>query len=114
MTISRGFLTIASVLFITAMMWNSSAVAEEPAKAANCARKGIEVTCDDGRHGIFNGDAIVWPDGTKSSSTPLRSVRIGRNVHIGQGVVAEGKPLDDPNAPAKRSCAILDAVSYCY
>jgi len=114
MTIPREFLTIAGVLFIMAMTWNSSAVAEEPEKAGMCTRKGIEVTCDDGRHGIFNGDAIVWPDGTRSSSTPMQSVRIGKNVHVGPGVIAEKKPLDDPNTPTKRRCAILEEVSYCY
>jgi hypothetical protein len=33
-------------------------------------------------------------------------------VFVGQG---KGMvPLDDPNAPNKRQCAILDGVSYCY
>lgn len=27
---------------------------------------------------------------------------------------APAVPLDDPNAPNKRQCAILDGVSYCY
>jgi hypothetical protein len=31
-------------------------------------------------------------------------------VGQGNGVV----PLDDPSAPLKRECAILDGVSYCY
>ncbi len=38
------------------------------ADAANCKRNGNVVTCDDGRTGVFTGDAVVWPDGTKSSS----------------------------------------------
>ena len=40
------------------------------ALAANCKRNGNAVTCDDGRTGIFAGDAIIWPDGTRSSSAP--------------------------------------------
>jgi hypothetical protein len=88
--------------------------------AGVCTREGNEVTCDDGRHGIWDGRAILWPDGTRSSATPHPSVIIGNksSVHVGQGVfVGHGKdmvPLDDPNAPNKRDCAILDGVSYCY
>jgi len=96
-------------------------VAMAPASLAqNCKRSGNAVTCDDGRTGLFTGDAIVWPDGTRSSSTPHPSVRIGHkdSVRVGPGVfVGQGKgsvPLDDPNAPNKRSCAILDGVSYCH
>lgn len=88
--------------------------------AQNCKRSGNVVTCDDGRNGLFTGDSIVWPDGTRSSSTPHPSVRIGHkdSVRVGPGVfVGQGKgsvPLDDPNAPNKRNCAILDGVSYCH
>jgi len=106
-------MTISRALLIMAIVWSSSALAQEQG-AAQCTRRGTEVTCDDGRHGVFAGDAIVWPDGTRSSSTPLRSVRIGKNVHIGPGVFAEGKPLDDPNSPNKRRCAVLEEVPYCY
>jgi len=89
--------------------------------AGVCTRQGLDVSCDDGRHGLLDGNAIVWPDGTRSSSSPHPSVIIGHkgSVHIGPGVfVGVGRggsvPLDDPNAPNKRSCAILDGVSYCY
>ncbi|MGL3105848.1 hypothetical protein [Bradyrhizobium sp. BR 1432] len=91
-----------------------------PAMAQVCTRQGVDVSCDDGRRGVLSGDAIVWPDGTRSSSTPHPSVIIGNksSVHVGPGVfVGQGKgivPLDDPNAPNKRQCAILDGVSYCY
>jgi hypothetical protein len=91
-----------------------------PGLAQNCKRTGNAVTCDDGRTGILAGDAIVWPDGTRSSSTPHPSVRIGHrdSVRVGPGVfVGQGKgsvPLDDPGAPNKRNCAILDGVSYCH
>jgi len=88
--------------------------------AQNCKRSGSAVTCDDGRTGLLTGDSIVWPDGTRSSSTPHPSVHIGHrdSVRIGPGVfVGQGKgsvPLDDPNAPNKRNCAFLDGVSYCH
>ena len=91
-----------------------------PAAAQVCTRQGVDVNCDDGRRGVLSGDAILWPDGTRSSSTPHQSVIIGNksSVHVGPGVfVGQGKgmvPLDDPNAPNKRQCAILEGVSYCY
>ena len=50
------------------------ALAPGLALAANCKRNGNAVTCDDGRTGIFAGDAIVWPDGTRSSSAQHPSV----------------------------------------
>ena len=96
------------------------AAAADPAQAQNCTRQGNDVTCDDGRRGIFEGNAILWPDGTHSRASPHPSVIIGNksSVVIGKGVfVGEGKgmvPLDDPNAPNKTRCAILDGVSYCY
>lgn len=90
------------------------------AKAQACSRQGVDVTCDDGRRGVLSGDTILWPDGTRSSSKPHQSVIIGSksSVHVGPGVfVGQGKgvaPMDDPNAPNKRQCAILNGVSYCY
>jgi hypothetical protein len=91
-----------------------------PAAAQNCTRQGVDVTCDDGRHGMFEGNAILWPDGTHSRASPHQSVIIGNkaSVIVGKGVfVGEGKgmvPLEDPNAPNKTRCAILEGVSYCY
>ena len=90
-----------------------------PALAQACTRDGPVVMCNDGRRGLLSGDAIVWPDGTRSSLTPHPSVIIGNkaSVIVGQGVfVGTGKgsmPLDDPNAPNKTRCAIVDGVSYC-
>lgn len=90
------------------------------AQADQCTRQGVDVSCDDGRKGIFQGDAIVWPDGTKSSLKPHDSVIIGHkgSVVVGPGVfVGQGKgvvPLDNPNAPNKLNCAVLDGVPYCY
>jgi hypothetical protein len=62
---------------------------------------------------LLSGDAIVWPDGTRSSSSPHPSVILGNksSVKVGAGVfVGQAKgslPLDDPNAPNKTRCAIL-------
>ncbi|MGZ6185857.1 MAG: hypothetical protein ACXWNN_08190 [Candidatus Binataceae bacterium] len=92
----------------------------QSALAQACSRQGAVVTCDDGRRGEWVGNAIIWPDGTRSSSTPHPSVIIGNksSVVVGPGVfVDQGKgmvPLDNPNAPNKTRCAILDGVSYCY
>jgi len=106
--------TVALAVVATALAGGGSAGAQ------NCTRLGVDVTCDDGRRGVLAGDAILWPDGTRSSSTPHPGVIIGNksSVRIGPGVfVGQGKgavPLDDPNAPNKTRCAILDGVSYCY
>jgi len=92
-----------------------------PALAQARSRQGIDLSCDDGRRGIFSGDAIVRADGTRSSlASPHPSVIIGNgsSVIVGQDVfVGQGKgvvPLDNPSAPDKARCPILDGVSYCH
>jgi hypothetical protein len=112
MTIHRAF---AFLLLIAATAFDAGT-----ATAQVCTRQGDDVTCNDGRRGVLSGDAIIWPDGTRSSASPHPSVIIGNksSVHVGPGVfVGKGNgivPLDDPNAPNKTRCAILDGVSYCY
>ena len=65
-------------------------------------------------------DAIIWPDGTRSSLTPHPSVIVGNksSVIVGPGVfVGKGNgvvPMDNPSSPNKARCAVLDGVSYCY
>jgi hypothetical protein len=113
MTIQK---TIVALGLISALGSAFAASAAAPV----CTRPGVDVSCDDGRRGVLSGDAIIWPDGTRSNASPHPSVIIGNksSVHVGPGVfVGQGKgmvPLDDPNAPNKRQCAILDGVSYCY
>jgi len=113
-------MTIDRRLGLAILILASSAALAGPALAQACTRLGVDVTCDDGRKGILSGDAILWPDGTRSSLSPHASVFIGdkSSVQVGPGVfVGQGNgmvPLDDPNAPNKRRCAILDGVSYCY
>jgi hypothetical protein len=91
-----------------------------PAMAQACTREGVNVSCDDGRRGLLSGDAIIWPNGTRLSLAPHPSVIIGNksSVIVGPGVfVGQGKgvvPLDNPSAPNKSRCAILDGASYCY
>jgi hypothetical protein len=92
-----------------------------PAMAQACTKQGIEVSCDDGRRGIFAGDAIVWADGTRSRlASPHPSVIIGNksSVIVGPGVfVGQGKgvvPMENPSAPGRARCPVLDGVSYCY
>src|SRR5258706_13962765 len=113
MTIDRalGFSIIVSVIALGCT---------GPALAQACTREGDAVSCDDGRRGLLSGDAIMWPDGTRSSLSPHPSVVIGNrsSVRGGPGVfVGQGKgvvPLDDPNAPTKTRCAVLKGASYCY
>jgi hypothetical protein len=95
--------------------------AASTAEARNCTRQGNDVTCDDGSRGVFTGDAIVWPDGTRANlASPHPSVIIGNksSVVVGKGVfVGSGKgvvPLDNPSDPNKVRCTVLDGVSYCY
>jgi hypothetical protein len=91
-----------------------------PAAAQTCHREGDAVNCDDGRRGVLSGNAIIWPDGTRSSPTPHPSVSIGNksSVVVGSGVfVGQGSgsvPLDNPSSPNKTRCATLDGVSYCH
>src|SRR6201997_5285208 len=86
------------------------------AQAQLCHREGTVVICDDGRRGLWSGDAIIWADGTRSRSSPHPSVIIGNkdSVRVGPGVyVGQGKgmvPLDDPS---KARCVTLDQVPYC-
>ncbi len=115
----RG-LTIHRALLVSICLSAIAGGGMESAMAQACTHEGPVVNCDDGRRGILSGDAILWPDGTRSSLSPHPSVIIGNksSVHVGQGVfVGQGKgvvPLDDPNAPNKTRCAVLDGLSYCY
>jgi hypothetical protein len=93
-----------------------------PVMAQSCTRQGTDVTCDDGRRGVFAGESLIWADGTRSNLvSPHPSVIIGNksSVVIGPGVFAgNGKggyvPMENPSAPSKARCPVLDGVSYCY
>ncbi len=114
-------MTINRVLVFSILMSAIAAGYAGPALAQACSRQGVDVSCDDGRRGILAGDAIIWPDGSRSSLTsPHPSVIIGNksSVIVGQGVfVGQGKgvvPLDNPSAPNKTRCPVLNGVAYCY
>ena len=114
MTIDRA---LAFSILMSAVMAGSAA----PALAQACTRQSTDVTCDDGRRGIFSGQAIIWADGTRSNlASPHPSVIIGNksSVIVGQGVfVGQGKgvvQLENPSAPDKARCPVLDGVAYCY
>ena len=114
-------MNITRTLLFSLLIAASAAGAAGPAMAQACTRQGTDVSCDDGRRGMFAGDAIIWADGTRSSlASPHPSVIIGNksSVRVGPGVfVGQGKgvvPLDDPNAPNKTRCAVLDGAAYCY
>jgi hypothetical protein len=116
-----GDMTINRALVVSILMSAMAAGAAAPALAQTCTHQGVDVSCDDGRRGILSGDTIIWADGTRSSLTsPHPSVIIGNksSVIVGQGVfVGKGKgvvPLDNPSAPDKARCPVLDGVAYCY
>ena len=114
-------MTIDRALAFVFLMSAVSAAGAGGALAQTCTRQGTDVNCDDGRRGISSGDAIIWADGTRSSlASPHPSVIIGNksSVIVGQGVfVGQGKgvvPLDNPSAPDRARCPVLDGVAYCY
>ena len=114
-------MAIHRALVFSILMSAAAAADAGPALAQTCTCQGVDVACDDGKRGILSGDAIIWADGTRSSLTsPHPSVIIGNksSVIVGPGVfVGQGKgvvPMDNPSAPNKARCAVLDGVSYCY
>jgi hypothetical protein len=120
-SIAGGSMTINRALVFSLLMSAIGAGGSAPAVAQACTREGANVSCDDGRRGLLSGDAIIWPDGSRSSLTsPHPGVIIGNksSVIVGQGVfVRQGKgvvPLDNPGAPNKTRCPVLDGVAYCY
>src|ERR1700730_7164861 len=116
-----GGMTIGRALVFSVLMSAMAAGYAGPATAQACTRQGIDVACDDGRRGILSGDAIIRADGSRSSLTsPHPSIIIGNksSVIVGPGVfVGKGNgvvPMENPSAPNKARCPILDGVSYCY
>jgi hypothetical protein len=115
-------MNITRTLLFLLLMAASAAGAAGPAMAQACTRQGTDVSCDDGRHGLFAGDAIIWADGTRSSlASPHPSVIIGNksSVIVGQGVFVGGQgkgmvPMENPSDPRRARCPVLDGVSYCY
>ena len=51
------------LLGLAGLLVATSATVGSPAMAQVCTHNGPDVTCDDGRHGMLSGDAILWPDG---------------------------------------------------
>ena len=109
--------TFAAAVLMAAIV----SVAAGSALAQACTRAGVDVTCDDGRRGVFLGDAIIWTDGTRSSLTsPHPGVIVGNksSVIVGQGVfVGQGKgvvPMENPSDPRRARCPVLEGVAYCY
>ena len=113
---------IARTLLLSALTATFAAAAAGPALAQACTKQGVDVTCDDGRRGIYSNDAIVWADGSTSRlASPHPSVIIGNksSVVIGPGVFAgNGKggsvPMENPSAPTRARCPVVDGVAYCY
>ena len=115
-------MNITRTLLFSLLIAGSVAGTAGPAMAQACTRQGTDVSCDDGRRGVFTGDAIIWADGTKSSlNSPHPSVIIGNksSVIVGQGVFVGGQgkgvvPMENPSDPRRARCPVLDGVSYCY
>jgi len=113
---------ITRTLLLSVLIATFAGAAADPAMAQACTKQGVDVSCDDGRRGIFAGDSIVWADGSKSRlASPHPSVIIGNksSVVIGPGVFAgNGKgghvSMENPSAPSKARCPVLDGVSYCF
>src|ERR1019366_8901910 len=119
--IAEGDMTINRALVFSILMSAIAVGCAGPAMAQACTRQGIDVSCDDGRRGILSGDAIIWPDGTRSSLTsPHPSVITGNrsSVIVGQGVfVGKGNgvvPMENPSDPNRARCPVLDGVAYCF
>ena len=114
-------MNIPRTLLFSLLMSAFAAGAAGPAMAQACTRQGTDVSCDDGRRGVFAGDSIVWADGTRSSlASPHPSVIVGHkpSVVVGPGVfVGKGSgvvPMENPSDPRRARCPVLDGVSYCY
>ena len=114
MAIGRG-LVFSILMSVTAAGYSGSAMAQA------CTRQGVDVACDDGRRGILSGDAIIWADDSRSSlASPHPGVIVGNksSVIVGTGVfVGKGNgvvPMDNPSAPNKARCPVLDGISYCF
>jgi hypothetical protein len=115
-------MNITRTVLFSLLIASSMAGATRPAMAQACTRQGTDVSCDDGRRGLFSGDAIIWADGTRSSlASPHPSVIIGNksSVIVGQGVFVGGQgkgvvPMENPSDPRRARCPVLDGVSYCY
>jgi len=118
---AEGGVILTRTIIFSVCLSAAAACAAGPAMAQACSRQGNDVSCDDGRRGVFTGDAIVWADGTRSNlASPHPSVIIGnkQSVVVGQGVfVGQGKsvvPMENPSDPRRARCPVLDGVSYCY
>ncbi len=84
-----------------------------PAMAQSCTRQGVDVTCDDGRRGIFAGESLIWADGTRSNLvSPHPSVIIGNksSVVIGPGVFAGSRLRQGYGADGKSERAEQGAL----
>ena len=112
---------ITRALSFSVLMAALVAGAAGPAMAQSCTRQGVDVSCNDGRRGIFAGEAIIGADGTRSNlASPHPSVIIGNksSVTVGPGVfVGKGKgvvPMENPSDPRRVRCPVLDGISYCH
>ncbi len=73
---------------------------------------GPVVTCNDGRRGILSGNAIIWPDGTRSSASPHPSVIIGKQIISACGTGRLRRPGHGRGAAGRSERAEQDALRH--
>jgi hypothetical protein len=85
-----GGMSIGQALVFAILMSALASGYAGPAMAQACTRQGIDVACDDGRRGILSGDAIIWPDGSRSglTSPQASSSAINRLSSSGRGCLS--------------------------
>src|SRR3979490_3197647 len=80
---TQDSMNITRPLLFSLLIAASAAGAAGPAMAQACNRQGTDVSCDDGRRGMFSGDAIIWADGTRSSlASPHPSGIVGHTPAV--------------------------------
>ena len=105
-------MTFERRLVFSILMLAMSAPGAGPALAQACSRVGADVTCDDGRRGVWSGDAIIWPDGTRSSlASPHPSVIIGNKSSVVVGTGRVHRPGQGRGAAGKSERAGKGALS---
>ena len=76
-------MSVDRALLFSILISAISAAGTGQALAQACNRQGTDVSCDNGRRGIWSGDAIIWADGTRSSlASPHPGVIIGNKSSV--------------------------------
>jgi hypothetical protein len=109
----RG-MTIDRMLVFSIFMSVIAAGNARPAMAQTCTRQGLDVSCDDGRQGILSGDAHHLGRWHAVEPGVAAFKHHHRQQLIDDRRTGRIVPLDNPSAPDKARCPVLDGVSYSY